>query len=634
MSLKPNQVIMDIEVYPNYWLIGFKNYKGGIKYFEKWNDSEIDPAAIERILAVAEIITFNGNGYDMPILTLALSGASNQTVKDASDAIIVEDLKPWDFYKRYKLKEPKWNHIDLNEPAPAVRISLKLYGGRLHTRTLQDLPVEPHEEIDESNHDLLVNYWKNDLQLTDDLYHAIEDRIDLRRSMTKQYGIDLRSKSDAQIAEVVIKKQVEEITGQKVRKSSPVRRTFNYSKPPYAKFSTEQLQKVLEFFETVEFVSEKNGVITSAEDPPTVSIGDTTFKLGLGGIHSQDSEVSHISNSDYAIWDFDVNYYYPAIFIQLGLFPDALGEPFVEVFKGIVDTRIQAKKDKNKLVDSSTKIMINGTFGKTGSVYSILFAPNLMIQTTVTGQICLLMLIERLSKYGIEVVSGNTDGIVMKVPRPYFETRLKPIVGAWEKLTGFGMEGTEYKSIHMRDVNNYIAIKPDGSVKTKGIFAPGGLQKSPTNDICAKAFIKYLTDGVAIEDTIRSCRDIRDFVSVRSVTGGAMKDGEYLGKAIRWYASTEVKGAIVYKRNGNKVPKTDGCRPLMTLPDEFPDDVDFDRYIKEANSYFYDVGLKPRPIPTKIPRKNTHAWKDMFANGEIVEFEDKFVHRNDLAWMT
>lgn len=632
--MRANQVILDIELYPNYLLIGFRNHVGGIKCFEKWNDSELDVESIERILEVAETITFNGNGYDFPIMTLALSGADNATLKQASDAIIVDQLRPWDFYKRYGLREPKWNHIDLIAPAPAVNISLKLYGGRIHTLRMQDLPISPNELITEENHDILVSYWRNDLQVTEDLYHAIEDRIELRRTMSSEYGIDLRSKSDAQIAEAVIKKQVEELTSSKVRKPTPAHRTFNYFKPTYAKFETEQLRGVLEFFENVEFVSEKNGVISSVEEPQTVKIGETKFKLGLGGIHSQESEVSYFSDDEYAIWDFDVSAYYPSIFIQLGLYPDALGESFVEVFKQIVATRIQAKKDKNKLVDGSMKIMINGTFGKTGSVYSILFAPNLMIQTTVTGQICLLMLIERLHKYGISIVSGNTDGIVMKIPRAYFETRLKPIIQAWEKLTGFVMEGTEFKSVHMRDVNNYVAIRPDGSVKAKGIFASGGLQKSPTNDICAKAFIKYLKHGTSIEDTIRGCTDIRDFLSIRTVKGGAVKDGQYLGKAIRWYASTEVEGTINYKSNNNKVPKTDKCRPCMILPDEFPNDVDFDRYIKETNAFFYDVGLKPRPIPTKIPRKNSHAWKAMFELGEIVEFEGKFVHKDDLSWMS
>ena len=43
--------------------------------------------------------------------------------------------------------------------------------------------------------------------------------------------------------------------------------------------------------------------------------------------------------------------------------------------------------------DSSKKIQINGSFGKLGSKYSLLYAPDLLLQTTITGQLALLMLI-------------------------------------------------------------------------------------------------------------------------------------------------------------------------------------------------------------------------------------------------
>ncbi|MEG7688959.1 hypothetical protein U2044_15310, partial [Listeria monocytogenes] len=68
-------------------------------------------------------------------------------------------------------------------------------------------------------------------------------------------------------------------------------------------------------------------------------------------------------------------------------------------------------------MDGGGKIMINGTFGKTGSQYSVLFAPTMLIQTTITGQLSILMLIEWHEHYGIPVISANTDGIVINCPR-------------------------------------------------------------------------------------------------------------------------------------------------------------------------------------------------------------------------
>jgi hypothetical protein len=65
-----------------------------------------------------------------------------------------------------------------------------------------------------------------------------------------------------------------------------------------------------------------------------------------------------------------------------------------------------------------------------------------------------------------------------------------------------------------------------------------------------------------------------------------MWQGEYLGKAIRFYhtATPELQDNIItYAKNGNKVPNSLGCRPLMDLPENFPDDVDYNYYIEKAN---------------------------------------------------
>ena len=89
--------------------------------------------------------------------------------------------------------------------------------------------------------------------------------------------------------------------------------------------------------------------------------------------------------------------------------------------------------------------------------------------------------------------------------------------------------------------------------------------------------------------TVRSCADIRKFVSVRTVTGGAVKDGVFLGKSIRWYYAAGEDGEIVYAKNGNKVPRSEGAKPIMDIPAAFPQDVDYDWYEREAERMLYDI---------------------------------------------
>lgn len=256
------------------------------------------------------------------------------------------------------------------------------------------------------------------------------------------------------------------------------------------------------------------------------------------------------------------------------------------------------------------KIGANSCFGHLSNKYSRLYSPDLMIQVTLTGQLCLLMLIEWVEAEGIPVVSANTDGILMYPKKDQLE-RLEQVISTWELVTGFQTEETLYQSYYAKDVNNYLAIKTDGSVKGKGLYnnpwekeGPNifKLHKNPNTTIVIEAVIAQLRDGTPLEETIKACRDIRKFISVRKVTGGANdSDGEYLGKAIRWYYCKDTHGASLgYKTSKNKVPKSEGSKPLMELPDEFPDDINYDWYIQEAEIVLIDIGYSQQTLFTMV----------------------------------
>lgn len=252
--------------------------------------------------------------------------------------------------------------------------------------------------------------------------------------------------------------------------------------------------------------------------------------------------------------------------------------------------RVKAEMLAAKTEADAKKLCTNGSFGKLGSKWSVLYSPQLMIQVTVTGQLALLMLIEQLEDAGMTVVSANTDGVVIRCPT-YRESELAYCINQWEAVTGFTTEETRYQSLYSRDVNNYIAVKEDGSVKTKGVFANPGLMKNPTNMIVNEAVVDYVTKCSPVSKTIRTCSDVRKFLTVRTVAGGAEQGGKYLGKVVRWYYSTRSPGPITYRSNGNKAARSDGSMALMVLPDGIPDDLDYDWYVREAESILREVGV-------------------------------------------
>jgi hypothetical protein len=587
---------LDIECYPNFFLVMFKSLVSG--KVRAFSAPGLDTEAIRNILRDYRLITFNGTHYDLPMLTLALRGASCQQLKAASDKIIQGNLRSWQFYREFGLNEPKVDHIDLLEVAPGDG-SLKLYGGRLNSRKLQDLPIEPDTEVTPEQAQALTRYCENDLDTTIDLYRKLAPTIDLRTSMSEQYGVDMRSKSDAQIAEAIIKLMVAESLGHTPsRPTIPPGRTYRFQAPDFLAFQTEQMKLALLEVCASEFVIDDNG---SPIEPPAlagrvVKIGSGEYRMGIGGLHSSEVCACHFADERTTLMDVDVTSFYPSIILRCGLYPEHLGSAFLRVYREIFDTRVAAKKAGNKTVNEVLKIVLNGSYGKFGSKWSALYAPDLMLQVTLTGQLSLLMLIEALELDGISVVSANTDGIVLKFPTERIES-VRSHIRAWEKRTGFGMEETAYSAIFSRDVNNYVAIKAGGGVKGKGAYAEPSLSKNPQNPICVEAVKAFLAHGTPVAQTIIGCTDIRQFLTVRRVTGGAIYRGEPIGKVVRWYSGRGSQDTLNYRKPNskgthNKVPDSDGAVPCMALPDSFPNDVDFERYIAQANRILDDLGVK------------------------------------------
>jgi len=186
-------------------------------------------------------------------------------------------------------------------------------------------------------------------------------------------------------------------------------------------------------------------------------------------------------------------------------------------------------------------------------------------------------------------VSANTDGINIICSKNKF-AEIKAQLDSSDLDTGMELEFTPYQATYNESVNSYIAVMPDGKVKTKGNYALPGLMKNPVNVVCIEAVIEHLTTGKPIVDSVEGCKDITKFLAVRTVNGGAVWREQYLGKVVRFYHSKD-GCSIHYKKNGNKVPNSDGCAPLMDLPDNFPDDLDLNWYTNESIKMLGLVGV-------------------------------------------
>lgn len=620
MEEKGGEFLFDIECYPNYFLIGFMSYQtGGMYFMERTETSDFDISKLQWIVNNLVLTGFNSNAYDMPMVWASLYRKNCGELHAISSYLIVDEFStPYRAAKKFNFRIQHSDSIDLIQVAPsaATMPSLKHYGARMHVAKLQELPVEPTKDLTQQEMQSVKLYNANDLIVTGWLRHTLRDPIELRKDMGRTYGQDLRSLSDAQIAEKVIAKEIEVTTNNAVFvpkfEDSQI---FQYRNPEYMRFYTPELQRLHNDILTTKFqtlhsgavVINENGSLVTAKGKWRVKIDKSVYRLGIGGIHSSESKQTRFSDLDYQLLDRDVASYYPAIILNQKLYPSHIGPAFLEVYQSIVDRRLKAKAAKDKSTANSLKICINGCFGKLGSKWSVFYSPELLIQVTITGQLSLLMLIEMLHYYNIEVISANTDGIVIYCPRTKMK-EYESVVADWERITGFVTEETKYASIHSADVNNYFAIGTDGKIKAKGRFTNDlsfqdknreSLMTNPNATICTEAVMQFLKtcrkpNPTTIESTIEKCKDVRKFLMVRKVKGGAVKDGVYLGKIVRWYISkSQITPIKSYKQNkaGSraKVSESDCGMPLMDLAG-FPSDIDKQWYIRRSHKILKEIG--------------------------------------------
>lgn len=611
--------VFDTESYVNYWLVAFKHVDSGkLVYLENTPDGLLNIERLMFMLFHFRLISFNGNNYDIPMCLLAARGWNAEQLNNAS-RFLVSGARLYEVEREYAIYYPPGiNHIDLIEVCP-LSASLKIYAGRLHTKKMQDLPYDFRKELTFDEAGNVRFYCFGDLDSTELIFKELAEQINLRYELSNQYGIDLRSKSDAQIAEAVITSEVKKVTGFSKKKGYvDTGYIFQYEPPPYLKFQTPGMQQLLKTVAGYNFEIDDSGkvVLDDLSEYP-VLIGDTLYQMGKGGLHSKEKSVAYKAKDGYMICDIDVESFYPRLILNSGLYPKSLGPAFLEVFESIVNRRVKAKGDAKaakeakddtaaklfKVAADSLKITINGTFGKLGSIYSAMYAPNLLIQVTVTGQLLLLMLIEMLELVGIKAISANTDGVVCYFHESQYEL-FKAKVKEFEQATSLKMEETKYAALYSRDINNYIAVKTDGKVKGKGAFSNPWIDpelaifrfhKNPQTTVCIEAAYAAITKQTNVEKFIKECNEFAKFVSVKNAKApGAEKDGYYLGKAIRWYYAKNEKGCIRYVESGNKIGKSDGAKPVMDLPSEFPTDIDYQWYVNETYEILRQVAYVKR----------------------------------------
>ena len=190
----------------------------------------------------------------------------------------------------------------------------------------------------------------------------------------------------------------------------------------------------------------------------SASLCGVPHNFGIGGLHSVNER--GVFKGD--IWDIDVGGMYPSIMCMFGLCAASMdAEKYNEVR---LARMAMAKSDWRRNV---YKKALNSTYGGTLDEFSNLCDPAKGRQVCVLGQLFTVDLLESLEPY-VTLIQSNTDGVYVMPKSPEGAVHAKAAVEAFQRRTGLVLEIDHYVAMYQRDVNNYIAVRPDGTEKVKG----------------------------------------------------------------------------------------------------------------------------------------------------------------------
>lgn len=434
-----------------------------------------------------------------------------------------------------------------------LRVGLKEIQVTMQYPNVQEFVCDWTKPLPLEDFDSMIDYNINDIESTSELLNRCKKDVDLRIAIEDEYGVRVLSKDGVNIGMKILTQKYLEKTGLTWWDIKDLRSPMSVIPLkdiilPFIKYDSPILQRVLEDM--------KNQIVSPGRKgyENKFVFNNLRYSVGVGGIHSVNSPEIIIPRDDEMLIDIDVASLYPSMLIEYEFYPKHLGKEFLEVYKQIKDERIEAKHNGDKVKNETLKLALNGLSGNLQNEHNFCYSPFAVMQIRINGQLLLLMLAEKLTQIGCRIVQANTDGLFVLLKKDVY-SKVNSICREWEQLTKLTLEEDRFKAMYQYAINDYFAITEDNKVKEKGMFITTvKLGKGLTPKIIPKAVISFFKDGIPVEDTIKNCTDIRDFLM--SEKTGKQWHVEYMNeeqqRTNRFYASTNGGYLWKWKDTGHK----------------------------------------------------------------------------------
>ena len=564
MKKERRRIIIDFEVLSKggFWMCCMKDYKT-----EKEHVIVNDREEFLRVFNKNKDsiwVGYNIKGYDQWIMKGIIAGIDPCII---SEKIIEQNISPYAVDR--SLNKIDIKIFELNDSYRSLK-ELELFMGEdIRESTVSfDLNRYPtKEEIEE-----LTTYCLHDVRMTFKVFQEVYYKYEAQLGLIEYFKLDesMINKTEAQLSAYIL--------GAK----KP-----NYPREDIVEFEIVNTIKLSKYNNIKQWYEDYDNRDFKKYLRANVYGVDTDF--GWGGLHSARKKYE----GEKFIVNSDVSSFYPSIMIEYGLLSRNVQNP--GKFKEIRDTRFKFKKEKNP-IEKSLKLVLNSTYGACLDVNNDLYDQRQGIAICVNGQLLLLDLIEKVElTFGdrAEFIQGNTDGVMFKFNSKEDVDKYLEICKEWSKRTKMNLDHDFIKKIIQKDVNNYVYVKEDNSIKSKGAYVKKLSLIDNDLPIVNKAIKEKLINNIEIEKTVNDSNNLIDFQKCIKITGKyshAVYGKENINlKVLRVFASKlSSDKAIMKMKSDGKLEKISYTPDRVFIDNsqvinkEIPNKLDKSWYIKLA----------------------------------------------------
>lgn len=479
-------------------------------------------------------VGYNNLHYDQFIFKGILCGFDPKAI---NDFIIAEGHKGWQYSSLLR----KVYMVNYDVFHPRTDRGLKTHEAYLGNDICETtVPFDIDRKLTEAEIAETVKYCRHDVEQTIEVFMQRKSEFDARMDLLKMFDLPLvyLGKTDAQLTAIILGAE---------RPARPRDDEFDIVPLPCLDLGPYDFIRSW-------YLDPANQDYSATLD---FDIAGCPHKCAWGGLHGA---IAQYAGEGYFI-NVDVESYYPAEMIAHELLSRNVRDP--SKFKGIRDHRIELKHAKDPR-QKALKLVINGTFGASKDKFNALYDPRQANMVCVNGQLMLIDLMHKLVRdTGAEIIQSNTDGVLIRMPDSFdggpdaFYDRVDDVAYEWEHRTGMGLEFDEFTSVYQKDVNNYVLVAADGSMKTKGAYVKKLGPLDYDLAVVNKALVEYMVHGVPVEDTIAADDDLIDYQRVVKVSGkykyGVHGHERLTDRCFRVFASTRESDGMIGRVKAGKV---------------------------------------------------------------------------------